>query len=288
MKIEEIKNSYSLDGKVAIVTGASKPNGMGLAIAHKLGELGASLVLAEIAELKPELILAEGMETGTAETLKAAVEELQAAGYSVIGQEVDVRNPEQVRACVAAAEKEFGGVDVMVNNAGVFIGAKGFYDLTDADWENSWQVHVKGIMEFCKAVIPLMRNRGGGSIVNNSSVAGVVGAADYAAYGVTKAGIVSLTQNLAAEFGGDNIRCNVICPGNIYTNVSDAERVVLADRYGISEDEVEELMVGPVALGRRGTIREIAEVVGFLASPASSYLTGVVVPVTGGLQAGLE
>ena len=288
MKIEQIKDSYSLEGKVAIVTGASKPNGMGLATAHKLGELGASLVIAEIATPAPELNLAEGMEVGSAETLKGAVDELKSAGYNVIGQGVDVRDREQVHACVAAAELEFGGVDVMVNNAGVFIGAKGFYDLTDADWENSWQVHVKGIMEFCKAVIPLMQKRGGGAIVNNSSVAGIVGAADYAAYGVTKAGIVSLTQNLAAEFGGDNIRANVICPGNIYTNVSDAERTVLANRYGVSEDEVEEMMTAPVALGRRGTTREIAEVVGFLASPASSYLTGVVVPVTGGLQAGLE
>lgn len=287
MKIDKITSSYSLEGKVAIVTGASKPNGMGLATAHKLGELGASLVIAEIAEPDPDLILAEGMEVGSAKTLKVAVEELQAAGYKAIGQEVDVRNPEQVRACVAAAEKEFGGVDVLVNNAGVFIGAKGFYDLTDSDWENSWQVHVKGIMEFCKAVIPLMRKRGGGAIVNNSSVAGIVGAADFAAYGVTKAGIVSLTQILAAEFGGDNIRANVICPGNIYTNVSDAERIVLANRYGVSEEVVEGMMVEPVALGRRGTTREIAEVVGFLASPASSYLTGVVLPVTGGLQAGL-
>ena len=287
MNIESLQRSYSLEDKVAIITGASKPNGMGLAIARKLGERGASLIITELPTAREELQLNERMAPGSSETLAHAVETLTAEGLKVVGVPVDVTVPDQVHACVAEAEKSFGGVDIVVNNAGVFVGEKPFFDLADSAWEISWQVHVKGAMEFCKAAIPAMRKRGGGVIINNASIAGLIGVAEFSAYGTTKSAMVALTKNLAAEFGGENIRIHAVCPGNITTDISAGEAEEFAKRHGVTVEDVEQTMLEPIALGRYGTPNDVAEVVAFLAAPAASYLTGLAIPVTGGMNAGL-
>ena len=287
MNLEQLKNSYSLEGKVAIITGASKPNGMGLAIARTLGERDASLVITDLPAAREDMQLSEKMATGSSKTLEKAVEMLKEEGFKVAGVPVDVTIPDQVHACVAEAEKTFGGVDIVVNNAGVFLGEKPFFELADSAWEISWQVHVKGAMEFCKAAIPAMRKRGGGVIINNASVAGLIGAAEFSAYGTTKSAMVALTKNLAAEFGGENIRIHAVCPGNITTDVSAGEAEEFAKRHGVSVADIEQMLLEPIALGRYGTPNDVAEVVAFLASPAASYLTGLAIPVTGGMNVGL-
>ena len=287
MNIEQLRSAYSLEGKVAIVTGASKPNGMGLAIVRKLGARGASLVITDLPAVREDVQLNERMASGSSETLEQALGTLKSEGLEVAGVPVDVTIPEHVHACVAEAEKTFGGVDIVVNNAGVFLGEKPFFELADSAWEISWQVHVKGAAEFCKAAIPAMRKRGGGVIINNASVAGLIGAAEFSAYGTTKSATVALTKNLAAEFGGENIRVHAVCPGNINTDVSAGEAEEFAERHGVSVAEVEQMMLEPIALGRYGTPDDVAEVVAFLAAPAASYLTGLAVPVTGGMNAGL-
>jgi len=262
----------SLAGKVAIVTGVSAERGIGRATARKLAGLGADLVLAD-------LDLASG--------LQALADEIVAAGGRSLAVAVDVRDVAQIEACVEAACQTFGGIDILVNNAGTTAGAKPFLEISDADWDLSYAVNLRGPAQFCRAVIPAMIRRGGGAIVNNASLAGLGAEAGFGAYSATKHGLVALTKTIAAEFGAQGIRCNVVCPGFVNTDMHRGVNQRLAREAGIGVAEIARQRYLGVAMGRAGDPTEIAEAIAFLAGPGSAYITGVALPVAGGTSAGL-
>jgi NAD(P)-dependent dehydrogenase (short-subunit alcohol dehydrogenase family) len=277
-----------LEGKVAIVTGAGRPKGMGRASALKLAEQGASVVVTDLARKREDLMI-EGF-TGIGDdfaALEKVASEVEALGSRGLAMAVDVTDVAQIQACVDRTCEVFGGVDILFNNAGTGMGVGNFLDVRSENWDLSWQVNVKGMVEFCRAVIPSMIERGGGSIINNASNVGLRALPGYAAYVVTKFAVVGLTKLLAAEFGSRNIRCNATCPGVIRTDMGEEEITLTALEKGVSREEASQLLDEWAALGRAAQPEEVADVVAYLAGPRSGYLTGVALPVDGGMQTGL-
>jgi NAD(P)-dependent dehydrogenase (short-subunit alcohol dehydrogenase family) len=277
-----------LEGKVAIVTGAGRPKGMGRATALKLAEQGASVVVTDLARKREELMIEGflGIGDGLA-ALEKVVSEIEALDSKGLALAVDVTDTAQIQACVDETCEAFGGVDILFNNAGTAIGVGPFLDTLSQNWDLSWQVNVKGMVEFCRAVIPKMIERGGGSIINNASMAGLGAEAGYGAYVVTKFAVVGLTKLLAAEFGDRNVRCNATCPGSILTDMGEEEINFIAMERGIDRDQAAKVFDEMAALGRAAQPEEVADVVAYLAGPRSGYLTGVALPVAGGMRPGL-
>ena len=262
-----------LQGKVAIVTGAGLPKGMGKAAACELAKQGAKVVVTDL--------------EANLDGLEKLVKEIELLGSKGLAVKVDVTNPQEIEACVKKTCEVFGGVDILFNNAGTGIGAGPFLELTDFQWDLSLKVNVKGMSDFCKAVIPVMLQRGGGSIINNSSNYGLGAVSGYTAYTASKFASIGLSKSIAAEFGDKNIRCNAICPGNIFTDMGEEEVRLVAKRDGISTDEAKTMLSEEVAMKRYGKAEEVAETVAFLASDRSSYITGVALQVHGGQSPGI-
>ncbi len=262
----------ALQGKVAIVTGAGRARGMGRAAAIALAQQGAQVAVTDIT---PTGEAAAGLE----ETAKLA------RGIAI---PADVTQPDQVRACVDQVLQTYGRIDILFNNAGVGApGAGPFLEITLDRWQTTWEVNVMGMVHFCQAVIPIMVEQGGGSIINNASLAGLGAISGLSAYTASKFAVVGLTKSLADEFGPQGIRCNAVCPGVIDTDMGRKEVALFAKMEGVSEEEAERKLVDPVPLGRWGQPQEVAEAVVFLASDAASYISGVALPVAGGLAPGL-
>jgi NAD(P)-dependent dehydrogenase (short-subunit alcohol dehydrogenase family) len=206
--------------------------------------------------------------------------EIAAQGGRALGQRTDVSDPDSVAAMVAAAVDVFGGLDILHNNAALtdaaVIGSDG--ELADLDlsvWERTLAVNLRGPMLGCRVAIPRMLERGGGSIVNTSSVSGLTGDTARVAYGVSKAGVDSLTRYVATQYGKRGIRCNSIAPGVISTPA--LERNVPPELIAIFEQS----HLTP----RLGSPEDIAALVVFLASDAAGFITGQVLCVDGGLMA---
>jgi len=282
-------NTSLLESKVAIVTGAGQARGIGRAAALKLASQGAAVVVTDICRPRKDLeIEAVGLTVGDdIAALESLVAEMEASGGRGMALALDVTDTDQVRACVERVCETFGGVDILFNNAGVGVGAGPFLDLPAQNWDLSWQVHVKGMVELMRAVIPSMKSRGGGSIINTASLFGLGAIPGYAAYVTTKFAVVGLTKAVAAEFGPDNIRCNAICPGNILTDMGEAELNFIALQHGIDRAQALQLYSESAALRRPGQPQEVGDLVAFLAGPDSAFITGAALPIAGGMQAGL-
>ena len=267
-----------LENKVVIITGAARPRGMGQAAARKFGEHGARVVVTDLVrdEFQEE-------DTAAIERVAARVREL---GTDALGIGVDVTRRDQVRDCVSKTIEAFGTVDVMVNNAGTSVGSGLFLELTDEQWDRSFQVHLKGCLYFCQAVIPIMQKAGGGVIVNNASMLGLAAEAYSGAYTATKFGVVGLSKTIAAEFGGDNIRCNAVCPGSVKTQMQIDGLNKYARWQGLSLEQAWK-EAERNALDRSAEPEEVANVMVWLASPMSSFVSGAAIPVTGAANPGV-
>jgi 3-oxoacyl-[acyl-carrier protein] reductase len=234
-----------LKDKVAIVTGAG--TGIGRAIALAYVQEGAAVVLVG----------------RTQETLAKVADEIVALGGEALVVRASVSKPPDVRCVVEEALKRFGVINILVNNAGVFI-YKGFLELSLKDWDDTIDTNLKGIFLCCQAVLPGMVKQKQGNIINISSIHGKIGDANLAAHCASKFGVIGLTQALAREVIDYNINVNVICPGQVKSNWI---------------DEPEAL---PTPLSTRLKPADVARVAVFLASPDSSIMTGSVIDVFGG------
>jgi 3-oxoacyl-[acyl-carrier protein] reductase len=242
-----------MDGKVALVTGAAR--GIGQAIAKKLAEQGCDIALCDL----------------KAEWLAETVGIVQAAGRKVQCFEADVSNGAAVEAVVEGAIKAFGKIDVLVNNAGITKDTL-MIRMSEQDWDAVLSVNLKGTFLFTKALArPMMKQRAG-VIVNVASIIGLIGNAGQCNYAASKAGVIALTKSAARELAARNIRVNAVAPGFIQTRMTD----------GLPE-EVRKKMLDAIPMSRFGQPEDVANVVLFLASDASSYMTGQVLTVCGGM-----
>jgi dihydroanticapsin dehydrogenase len=248
-----------IDGKACVVTGAG--SGIGRASAARLAEEGGLVVAVDIAF----------------EPLEQTVAEITAAGGTAVAQLADVSDAAQVDAMVAACVERFGRIDVLVNNAGVNLPGV-LHEVSDEVIERTLGVNVRGPIYGCRAAIPHMLRQGGGSIVNMSSVNGIVSEPFLAVYSASKGAIVMLTKGVALDYAKQGIRCNAICPGWVDTPINHAHAAMLGGLEKVY-DEIDSFQ----PIGRPGEPREIANVVLFLASDEASFMTGSVVVADGGM-----
>jgi 3-oxoacyl-[acyl-carrier protein] reductase len=241
-----------LDGRRAVVTGGAQ--GIGYAIAEALGRAGASVVIGDI----------------NADGAAEAVRQLAAAGVAAAHRRCDVTDEDEVAALVAHCTDQFGPVDVMVNNAGVTRDAT-LRKMAVSDFRSVLDVHLTGAWNGTRHAAEVMREHGGGSIVNISSIAGKVGNFGQTNYSAAKAGLIGLTKASAKELARSGVRVNAVQPGLIRTAMTEAMPAAAW-----------ETKLTEIPMGRAGEPAEVAQVVLFLASDMASYLTGTVVEVTGG------
>lgn len=272
-----------LQGKVALITGCAAPNGIGRACAKALAKEGAAVAVTDLAGT---LEIGDG-PVERAQLLKALAEELRAMAGTGLAQCMDVTSAEDIARTVEEVADTLGPVDILVNNAGTVEGAGPFLSGTPEQWETSFRVNLLGPMMLAQAVIPSMQARGGGRIINMGSIGGLGGRPAFGAYSAMKHGLTGLTKTIAAEFGPDGIRCNSVCPGYIMTDMHMASNERLAAAEGLPLDEMKRRRYEAVALRDAGTPDDIAQAVLYLAGPQGAYVSGINLPVAGGIQLGL-
>lgn len=248
-----------LSGKVALVTGAASAGGLGFAAASIMAAQGASLFLTDL--------------DGTAVEARAA--DLHAAGHKAAAMAQDVTDEAQWDAVRDAVLAEFGRIDILVNNAGIAV-LRHMKEISAAEWHRQISVNLDSVFFGTRMAIAQMRAQGGGgSIVNLSSVAGIIGVAGCGAYGASKGGVRLFTKSVALETAAENIRINSIHPGMIMT---DMQKVAVSDN-----EDVYNQLVAAIPMGRMGEPKDIGHMVAFLASDEASYITGAEFVVDGGM-----
>lgn len=270
-------------GKVAIVTGTSAPRGIGRAIAVRLARDGAAVVATDV-DGQSDI---DGVTHQKSTLLASTVSDIEAGGGQGLAATVDVTREDDVLRCVDLAKDHFGRLDILVNNAGSLSGADVFLETTPEQWEVSFRVNLLGPMLLSRAAIPEMRAVGGGTIINIGSTGSLGAEAGFGAYTATKHGLIGLTKTVAAEFGADGIRCNAICPGYIMTDMHAAANERLAAENNVPVSEMMARRYAHVALRHAGTPHDVADAVAYLAGPQSAYVTGIALPVAGGVPFGI-
>lgn len=246
-----------LEGKVAIVTGAAR--GIGEGIALKFAEQGAAVAFSYVSE-------------SSAEKAKALEEKLIGLGVKAKAYRSNAGDFAQCESFVNDVVKEFGAVDICVNNAGISKDNL-LLRMTPEQWDDVMDINLKSVFNMTKQVIRPMMKAKSGSIVNMSSVIGLMGNAGQGSYAASKAGIIGFTKSVAKELGSRNIRCNAIAPGFVETDMTGY----------LKEGEQADKYKAGIPLGRFGSAEDIANVSLFLASDMSAYVTGQVLSVDGGL-----
>jgi 3-oxoacyl-[acyl-carrier protein] reductase len=267
-----------LSGRVALVTGGSR--GLGRADALTLGRAGADVVIADIqvesdtgdaaARYGP---LAEAARAQGFVYAEATAQEICDLGRRAAAVRCDVTERGQVEEAVRRTVEEFGSIDILVNNAGTLDHLGQLPDQRPELWERDLQVNLTGAFNCAQAAWPHMREGGWGRIVNMASVAGTLGGFGQASYATTKAGLLGLTRTLALEGARHGITCNAIVPGIIGT-----------EAFAFGDPEMNERMVKRTAMRRVGAPQEVANAIAFLCSDLASYITGVALNVSGGIE----
>ncbi|MDY3971478.1 MAG: 3-oxoacyl-[acyl-carrier-protein] reductase [Clostridia bacterium] len=243
-----------LKGRTAIITGSGR--GIGKAIAMKLASYGANIVINDIP---------------SSEDADKTCEEIKALGVDSIVVKGDVRKKEDVERLISETMDKFGKIDIFVNNAGITRDGL-MIRMSEEDWNLVMDINLKGAFNCIKAVArPMMKQRSG-AIINIASIVGVMGNPGQANYVASKAGLIGLTKTTAKEFASRGIRCNAVAPGFIRSAMTD-----------VLSDDVKQKYFDSIPLGKFGETENIADVVAFLASDMSKYVTGQVINVDGGL-----
>ena len=272
--------SEDFKDRVALVTGAGKPGGIGFAIAMQLARRGADVVVADLGS--------EGdgtgfVKSGTIEEMAAAAEKVAQTGSGAsLAVPVDVTRNESISEMIETVRQRFERIDILCNNAGSTFGVpNAVHTYEEAAWMKTIDVNLHGVFRVTRAVLPLMLPQGG-SIVNTASRAAKTPPLFNGAYAVAKAGVVMLTKVMAKELAANRIRVNAICPGVIDTGLTRRRFELEAEIFNTSAADREAVMCQSIPLGRIGSADEVAELAVFLASDAASYITGQAINVTGG------
>jgi NAD(P)-dependent dehydrogenase (short-subunit alcohol dehydrogenase family) len=247
------KGSSGFEGNVVLITGAAK--GIGKATALTFSEKGATVVLVDV--LEKELKEVHGI--------------FRNAGREVLSIQGDVSDNSQVQNAVKKTVKAFGKIDVLVNNAGIDVGSAPIINVTEEMWDKSLQVNLKSVFYFCKSVVPIMLENGKGSIVNVASIAGKEPNENMAPYAVSKAGVICFSRVLAKEVARDGIRVNCVAPGLTKTDLL----------KNLSPEQFDRLLE-KIPMGRVGYPEEVADLILFLSSEGSSFITGQCFNIAGG------
>jgi 3-oxoacyl-[acyl-carrier protein] reductase len=243
-----------LDGKVALITGAAR--GIGKAIALKFASEGADIAFTDL------VINDSAQET---------IREIAAFGRKVKGYASNCANFEETQTVVEEIVKDFGRIDVLVNNAGITKDGL-VMRMSEQQWDAVIAVNMKGAFNFLHAVVPVMARQKGGSIINMASIAGQTGNPGQVNYSASKAGLIAMAKSVAKEMGARGIRANAIAPGFIISEMTDALPQAVKDEY-----------LKMIPLKRGGTVEDIANTALYLASNLSAYVTGQVIAVNGGM-----
>ncbi len=272
---------FDLSGKVALVTGGSR--GLGRADCLALARAGADVVVTDILiESDPGLqqaaeasgsVLAQVMTSQNAVYSERTSNEIRAMGRRSAAVKMDVTNRDQVKAVVDQVVKDFGSLDILVNNAGTLDHVAAIEKQQDALWDRDLKVNLTGAYNCSKAVWPHMRERQWGRIIMMASIAGTMGGFGQASYSTTKAGLIGLARTLALEGARYGITANAIVPGIIGT-----------EAFKMGRADMNERMISRTAMRRAGEPDDIAAAITFLCSPAAGYITGVALPVMGGMD----
>ena len=245
--------SFDLSGQAALVTGAAQ--GIGEGIAVRLAKAGAEVAVADLA----------------VDRAREVAQRLDGEGAKAYPVALDVSKRASVEAAVAEVVEKSGQVDILVNNAGIAGRAAPIWEQEDDDWSKVIAVNLTGVFLCCRAVMPHMRGRDYGRIVNIASLAGKEGNPNMVAYSASKAGVIALSKSLAKEVATNNICVNAVTPTVIRTAIL----------HQLTDEQVE-YMTSRIPRGRTGTVEEVAAVVHFLASPDCSFVTGQCYDVSGG------
>lgn len=258
MSEPRIRPLFQLDEKVALITGASK--GIGEAIARGLAEFGAKVVVSSRKQ----------------EAVDAVEASFKADGLEATGIVANMGQMEQVHALVDKTVTEYGGLDIVVNNAAANPVFGPIQQTDERAFDKIIDVNLKGPFELCKKAHPILKQRGGGSIINISSIGGIKPEAGIGIYSVSKAAVINLTKAMAQDWGRDNVRVNAICPGLIKTRFSEA----------LWKDEaILGRFLDHIPLQRAGSADDVAGLAVYLASDAAAYCTGGVYMIDGGYSA---
>jgi len=253
-----IRPLFQLDAKIALITGASK--GIGEAIARGLAEFGAKVVISSRKQ----------------DALDDVAEAFRAGGLDATGIAANMSSIEDIHTLVDKTVETYGGLDIIINNAAANPVFGPIHDTDERAFDKIIEVNLKGPFELCKKAYPILKRRGGGSIINISSIGGLTPEPGIGIYSVSKAAINNLTQAMAQDWGTDNIRVNAICPGLIKTKFSEALW---------SDDKILNRFIKQIPLGRAGTTDDVAGLAVFLASDAAAYCSGGIYRVDGGYAA---
>jgi NAD(P)-dependent dehydrogenase (short-subunit alcohol dehydrogenase family) len=248
-------------GKVALVTGGA--NGIGKAVALRLARDGCAVGILDV-------------DAGEMDRTAA---EIRALGRSAAFHSADVANVGAVKAAVEAIEDELGPTDILVNNAGIAKLAP-LLELSEADWRRHFSINVDGVWNACRAVVPRMRDRRHGVVINMSSWLGKRGMANFGAYSATKFAIIGLTQSLALEVASSGVRVNALCPGLI---INTPMRDILDEQSASLRMPLASERAAAIPLRRAGSAEDVASAASYLASEDAAYLTGTTIDVAGGL-----
>ena len=271
---------YDLKGKVAIVTGAGRKLGIGRGIALRLARDGADVAVADICREFEEF---PGYGLGMWEGLKETADEIRALGVRGLPVRVDVTDAAQVEEMVRQTVEALGRLDIIVNNAGGAPGPAPVIALEEAAWNKTMAINATGTFLCSRAAARRMLAQGeGGKIINISSTLGKQGSPFLAAYCSAKAAVIGLTRTMALELAAANIQVNAVCPGQVDTELTRWGWQLEAGMRGTTYEEIIKKTISEIPVGRLEMPDDVANVVAFLASSQSDYMTGQAINVSGG------